>query len=118
MDPKHTLPESHTPLASYVLNPAWPVSAVKTVRREFEPGEKTGLHVHAMPVVGFVAEGAFIVQQDGEVERRYEKGDIVFEPAHVKILRFDNASPTRPASLIATYLVRDESEKLIEFLAS
>jgi quercetin dioxygenase-like cupin family protein len=104
------------PLASHTLIPAWPVAAVKTVRLEFDPGEKTGLHFHAMPVVSFVAEGAFIVQQEGDVERRYEKGEVVLEPAHVKMLRFDNASPTRPATLITTYLVRDESEKLIEFL--
>lgn len=103
-----------TPLASHALD--WPLVAVKTVRLEFEPGQKTGLHFHAMPVLGFVAEGAFIVQQEGGGERRYEQGEVVLEPAQVKMLRFDNASPTRPAVLIATYLVRDEGEKLIEFL--
>ena len=105
-----------TPLASHTLIPAWPVAALKSVKLEFHPGQKTGLHFHPMPVVGFVAEGAFIVQEEGGGERRYEKGEIVLEPAHVKMLRFDNASPTRPATLIATYLVRDEADKLIEFL--
>ena len=105
------------PLASHSLIPAWSVAAVKTVRLEFQPAQKTGLHYHDMPVVGFVAEGAFIVQEDGGEERRYEKGEVVLESAHVKILRFDNASQTKPAMLIATYLMSDEADKLIEFIA-
>ena len=83
-----------TPLASHALDPAWPLVAVKTVRLEFEPGQETGLHFHPMPVMGYVAEGAFIVQvEDGEV-RRYQTGEIVLEPANTRITRFDNASQT------------------------
>lgn len=103
-------------LASHPFDPAWPVAEVKVVRLEFQPGQATGLHFHPMPVLGYVAEGAFIVQQEGGPARRYEVGQSLLEPAHAKMLRFDNASQTQPAALIAAYLVRDEKDKLIEFL--
>jgi quercetin dioxygenase-like cupin family protein len=106
------------PLASHDFDPARPLSRVRVVRLEFAPGQETGLHFHPMPVMGYVAEGAFIVQvEDGEV-RRYQAGEIVLEPANIRITRFDNASSSEPAALIATYLGGDEQDPLITFLES
>ena len=97
--------------------PALPLSRIRVVRLEFKPGQETGLHFHPMPVMGYVAEGAFIVQvEDGEV-RRYQTGEIVLEPANTRITRFDNASSSEPRGrLIATYLGGEADDKLIEFL--
>ena len=107
---------SRVPLASLELDPA-PLSRVKVVRLEFEPGQATGLHLHPMPVLGYVAEGAFLVQPEGEETRRYRAGEVVLEPAGKRMLRFDNASTDQPAVLIATYLGGGEKDRLIEFLA-
>jgi quercetin dioxygenase-like cupin family protein len=104
---------SRVPLASLDLDPA-PLAHVRVVRLEFEPGQATGLHLHPMPVLGYVAEGAFLVQPEGEEARRYRAGEVVLEPAGKRMLRFDNASTDQPAVLIATYL--GGGERLIEFL--
>jgi quercetin dioxygenase-like cupin family protein len=103
-------------LASHTLEPSRSVTSVKVVRLEFAPGVVTPHHLHAMPVVGFVAEGAFIVQREGEDPRRYEAGESVLEPANRRMARFDNASTTEPAVLIATYLVSEGDSELITFL--
>jgi hypothetical protein len=51
-------------LASHAFEPFRSVTSVKVVRLEFAPGVVTPHHLHAMPVVGpvvgYVAEGAFI----------------------------------------------------------
>jgi quercetin dioxygenase-like cupin family protein len=107
---------ARVPLASLELEPA-PLSRVRVVRLEFEPGQATGLHLHPMPVLGYVAEGAFLVQPEGEDARRYLAGEVVLEPAGKRILRFDNASTAEPAVLIATYLGGGPKDRLIEFLA-
>jgi quercetin dioxygenase-like cupin family protein len=107
---------TRVPLASHSFDPARPLARVQVVRLEFPPGEETGLHFHPMPVMGYVAEGAFIVQVEGGEVRRYQTGEIVLEPADTRITRFDNASSSEPAALIATYLGGEAEGKLIEFL--
>jgi quercetin dioxygenase-like cupin family protein len=104
------------PLASHDFEPARPLARIRVVRLEFAPGQETGLHFHPMPVMGYVAEGAFIVQVEGGEVRRYRTGEIVLEPANTRITRFDNASSSEPAALIATYLGGEADDKLIEFL--
>jgi quercetin dioxygenase-like cupin family protein len=112
------MPLTRIPLASYDIEPARTLARIRVVRLEFKPGQETGVHFHPMPVMGYVAEGAFIVQvEDGEV-RRYQTGEIVLEPANTRITRFDNASSSEPAALIATYLGGEAQEPLITFLES
>jgi quercetin dioxygenase-like cupin family protein len=62
---------------------------VRSIR--FEPGQATGVHSHPCPVIAYIAEGAAIVQVDGEPEQRVEAGGAVYEPAGLTIKRFDNA---------------------------
>jgi quercetin dioxygenase-like cupin family protein len=104
------------PLAAHTFDPARSLARLRVARLEFAPGQETGLHLHPMPVMGYVAEGAFIVQvDDGEV-RRYRTGEIVLEPANIRITRFGNASNSEPAVLIAAYLGGEEQDPPIVFL--
>jgi hypothetical protein len=43
-------------------------------------------------------------------------GDGFFEPAGVTIERFDNASSTEPAEIVAYYLTDSKDRSLIEYL--
>jgi quercetin dioxygenase-like cupin family protein len=69
-----------------------------------------------MPVVGYVESGAFVVQVQGEPEHRYAAGDVIYEPPNTPIERYDNASSTEPAVLIASYLAGTEDNVLITML--
>jgi quercetin dioxygenase-like cupin family protein len=105
-----------TPLASHVLAPAKTVSHAEVVRLDFLPGMITPHHEHPVPVIGYVEQGAFDVQIEGQAMHRYKTGDSVYEPANTRIAHFDNVSKTEPAVLIATYLAGKGDKTLITLL--
>jgi quercetin dioxygenase-like cupin family protein len=105
-----------TSLAAIEITPNKVVDHVPVVRLEFAPGQPTGVHLHPMPVVGYVLEGEFIVEIAGLPARHYQTGEAIYEPANTRIERFDNASSTSPAVLIATYLASPDEDELIRFL--
>jgi quercetin dioxygenase-like cupin family protein len=93
----------------------WKATDVDVRSLEFAPGQKTGVHFHPCPVVGYVVEGSAIMQIEGQPEIRLDQGSAFHEPAGVKIARFDNASSERPLHFVAMYLVKGE-QALIEML--
>lgn len=93
-----------------------PVRLIKGARIRFAPGQPTGLHRHPISTVGVVTRGSFRFQVEGEDERVLRAGDGFFEPAGRTILRFDNASPTDPAEIVAYYLTDSEDRPAIEML--
>jgi quercetin dioxygenase-like cupin family protein len=104
------------PLYTAVLEQAKKVGKVEIKEIVFQPSQKTGLHYHPCPVVGFVAEGTVAFQIDGSEERTLRAGDAFFEPPNVKILKFDNASGSKGMKFIAFYLLDASENELIEML--
>ena len=93
-----------------------PVKLVRGVRIRFAPRQPGGLHRHPISVAGVVTAGSFIFKREGEPEKVIKTGDSFFEPAGVTTERFDNASATEPAELIAFYLTDTKDRPLIEML--
>lgn len=93
------------------------VSVVKQARVTFAPGQASGAHLHPLPDIGTVTAGSFVFQIEGQEERILHIGDSFYEPAHVRILRFDNASAMEKASINAFYLARDAGDDTITMLA-
>lgn len=91
---------------------ARPTSTVEIRQIDFAPGQKTGLHRHPCPVVGYIASGTIVFEPEGEAPRILPAGSAFFEPADKKILRFDNASLGEPATFIAFYLLADDGGEL------
>jgi quercetin dioxygenase-like cupin family protein len=98
------------------VNP--PVKLVRGARIRFTPRQPTGLHRHPVSVVGVVTAGSFIFKREGEAEKTIKTGDSFFEPAGVTIERFDNASSTEPAEIVAYYLTDSKDRPLIEMLGA
>jgi quercetin dioxygenase-like cupin family protein len=115
-NPQTTTEIKRTPITNAVLSPGKTVDHVQVTRLDFQPGQITGRHMHPVPVVGYVESGVFIVQVEGQQQRRYIAGEAIFEPANTPIERFDNESSTEPAVLIACYLAGVEDKVLIKFL--
>lgn len=92
------------------------VHHVQIVSIDFEPSQKTGAHVHPIPVIGYVVKGTIVFQIDGEPQRTLAAGEPFFEPAGARIVRFDNASNREPASFIANYLLGPTDRELIQML--
>jgi quercetin dioxygenase-like cupin family protein len=97
-------------------NPA--IKMVRGARIRFAPRQPTGLHRHPISVAGVVTAGSFIFKREGEPEKVIKTGDSFFEPAGVTTERFDNASATESAELIAFYLTDTKDRPLIEMLGS
>jgi quercetin dioxygenase-like cupin family protein len=112
-------PESHLkpivrqPLLTASLPGLGPVDRVEVKRIEFEPLQKTGLHYHPCPVVGYIASGTVRFQIEGQEPRTLNAGDAFHEPANTRILHFDNASDREPMSFIAFYLLGADQHELI-----
>jgi len=104
------------PLFTAVLEQAKKVGKVEIKEIVFQPGQKTGLHFHPCPVVGYIAEGIVAFQIDGGEEKTFRAGDAFFEPPNVKILQFDNASDSEGMKFIAFYLLDTSDDELIWML--
>jgi len=66
----------------------------------FRPGQIAPVHTHDAPAVGYVAKGVIIAQVEGSEPQFLRAGDVFYEPAGPRIMRFDNASPTQEAIFI------------------
>jgi quercetin dioxygenase-like cupin family protein len=93
-----------------------PVKLVRGARIRFAPSQPTGLHRHPISVAGVVTAGSFIFKREGEPEKVIKTGEPFFEAAGVITERFDNASDTEPAELVAFFLADTKDRALIEML--
>jgi quercetin dioxygenase-like cupin family protein len=103
-------------LLTAIMNGASPVGRVEAKEIEFKPSQRTGLHRHPCPVVGYVADGEISFQIEGEASKTLKRGDAFYEPLNARVAHFDNASDTAPAKFIAFYLLRPGEDRLIEML--
>ena len=114
--PQMPSPLKRTPIAQHHISPDKNVTSVSVVRIDYQPAQRTGRHIHPMPVVGYVLEGSFVVKVSGGSETHYGVGQSIYEPADTVIERFDNDSHTKPAVLIAHYLAGPGQTELVRIL--
>jgi quercetin dioxygenase-like cupin family protein len=91
------------------------IASVDVRKIVFQPKQATGRHRHPCSVFGYIAEGAAVLQIEGQATRQLPQGSAFHEPAGAVIARFDNASSTEPLKFIAYYLLEGKQE-LIEML--
>ena len=96
------------------INP--PLKLVRGARIRFAPRQPTGPHRHPISVVGVVTAGSFIFKREGEPEKVVKTGEPFFEAAGIITERFDNASSTEPAEIVAFFLADTKDRPLIEML--
>jgi quercetin dioxygenase-like cupin family protein len=97
-------------------NPA--IKLVRGARIRFAPRQPTGFHRHPISVAGVVTAGSFIIKKEGEPEKVVKTGEPFFEAAGVTTERFDNASDTEPAEIVAFFLTDTKDRALIEMLGT
>jgi|SRR5947207_15340208 len=109
-------PLKRTPIVKHNISPDKNVTSVSVVRIDYQPAQRTGRHLHPMPVIGYVLEGSFVVKISGGKEVHYTVGQSIYEPADTIIEQFDNDSSTKPAVLIAHYLAGPGQTELVRIL--
>ncbi|HEY4368832.1 MAG TPA: cupin domain-containing protein [Steroidobacteraceae bacterium] len=103
------------PLLTAAIEGSKNVDRVESKQIDFSPGQKTGVHLHPCPVVGYIASGSVVFQVEGESARTLKAGEAFFEPANKKILRFDALD--QPTRFVAYYLLGKNDKELIRNLA-
>jgi quercetin dioxygenase-like cupin family protein len=81
---------------------------------DFVARQKTGLHLHPSPVVGYIASGSILFQVEGQPQQTLKAGDAFFEPANTRVLHFDAID--QPVKFIAYYLLGKDDKELIRNL--
>lgn len=74
------------------------------VKVHYGPGESSPQHSHPCPVIGYVVQGAYRSQVDGEPEAVYTAGDTFYEAPNGLHVLSANASKTEPAAFIAFFV--------------
>lgn len=90
--------------------PNVPGKSLTAVTVDYAPGGKSKPHVHAGVVLAYVVSGAIRSQVDAGPARVYRAGDAFFEApgAHHRVS--ENASPSKPAKLLAVFVADDGAD--------
>lgn len=97
------------------LEPARAIARVDIKEITLPAGQTAPLHLHPCPVVGVVREGRIAYEIEGEPVRHLVPGDAFYEPAGVRVARFDNEGEG-PAVFTAFYMLERDDRELIQML--
>lgn len=110
-----TPPVIRRDLLTATITPGKAVGRVEIKEVTMGPRQDAPLHLHPCPVLGVVTEGAVSYQVEGEPVRHLVMGDAFYEPADVRVARFDNEGE-KPAKFVAFYLLGTDEHELIRVL--
>jgi quercetin dioxygenase-like cupin family protein len=106
---------SRTDLLTALLVPGKTISKIEIKEVTLGPNVKAPLHLHPCPVVGIVSKGEIAFQIEGKPVQHLKVGDAFYEPANVRVARFDNEGNST-ATFSAFYLLGDKELELIRML--
>jgi quercetin dioxygenase-like cupin family protein len=106
---------SRKDMLSALLASAQPVAKIEIKEVVLGPKLHAPLHLHPCPVVGVVLEGGIAFQIEGLPVQHLKTGDAFYEPANVRVARFDNDGAI-PAKFVAFYLLDSGEQELIRLL--
>ncbi|MFZ0483482.1 MAG: cupin domain-containing protein [Desulfobacterales bacterium] len=92
------------------------VSRVEVKEVTMGPKQKAPLHLHPCPTVGVITEGTISFQIEGQPVQHLKIGDAFYEPANVRVAKFDNDSNT-PAKFVVFYLLGEGENENVRILS-
>jgi quercetin dioxygenase-like cupin family protein len=87
---------------------------VTIVDVNYGPGESSTPHSHTCPVIGYVLEGRFRTQVQGEAEAVYGPGESFYEAANGIHLVSANASDKEPAKFLAFFVCDHDTPRSVD----
>ncbi len=102
-------------LLKATIDPGKTISTVDIQEVTMGPKQKAPLHLHPCPTVGVVTEGRIAFQIEGQPVQYLKAGDAFYEPANVRVARFDNDGDT-PASFVVHYLLSKDEHETVRIL--
>jgi quercetin dioxygenase-like cupin family protein len=111
-----TQPVMRKELLTAMIASGKPVSKVAIQEITMGPGIKAPLHLHPCPTVGIISEGAISFQIEGQPVQYLKAGDAFYEPADVRVAKFNNDGNV-PAKFVTFYLLGDNEQETVRILA-
>jgi quercetin dioxygenase-like cupin family protein len=110
-----TAPISRKALLTAMMGLDKTVSWVEIQEVTMGPGVRAPLHLHPCPTMGVVTEGVIAFQIEGQAVQYLKPGDAFYEPADVRVARFDNDGD-EPAKFVVFYLLGKEEKDTVRIL--
>jgi quercetin dioxygenase-like cupin family protein len=73
------------------------------------------LHLHPCPTMGVVTEGKIAFEIEGEKTQHLKAGDVFYEPANIRIAKFNNEGDV-PAKFVVFYLLGEGESDTVHLL--
>jgi quercetin dioxygenase-like cupin family protein len=109
-------PVTRKALLKATLAPEKPVATVEIQEVTMGPKQKAPLHLHPCPTMGVVTEGVIAFQIEGQAVQLLKAGDAFYEPANVRVARFDNDGDA-PARFVVHYLLGKDERDTVQVLS-
>lgn len=110
-----TSPVMRKDLLTAMLAPNKLVSKVDIQEVTMAPGVKAPLHLHPCPTMGVISEGNISFQIEGQAVQHLKVGDAFYEPANVRVAKFDNEGDV-PAKFVVFYLLAEDEHETVRLL--
>ena len=78
-------------------------------------GVDAPLHLHPCPTMGVVTEGTIVFEIEGAQSQHLQVGDAFYEPADVRVSKFNNGGDT-PAKFVVFYLLGENEKDTVRIL--
>ncbi len=110
-----TPPVIRKELLQAIIASGKPVSRVEIQEVTMGPRIKAPLHLHPCPTVGVITEGAISFQIEGQAVQYLKVGDAFYEPADVRVAKFNNDGDVS-AKFVVFYLLGDNEKETVSVL--
>ena len=110
-----TQPVIRKGLLTAIIDGGKPVTKVEIQEVAMNVGIDAPLHLHPCPTVGVVTEGQIAFEIEGEQTHHLKVGDAFYEPADVRVAKFNNDGDT-PAKFVVFYLLGENEKETIRIL--
>jgi quercetin dioxygenase-like cupin family protein len=102
-------------LLTAVIDESRSISKVEIQEIIMNVGVDAPLHLHPCPTMGIVMEGKIAFEIEGEETQHFKQGDAFYEPADVRVSKFNNEGDA-PAKFVAFYLLGENDTETIQML--
>lgn len=108
-------PVTRRALLRTAIEPGKTVSTIEIQEVTMGPKQKAPLHLHPCQTMGVVTEGTIAFQIEGQPVQHLNAGGAFYEPANVRVARFDNDGDT-PAKFVVHYLLGKDEQETVKTL--
>ena len=110
-----TQPIIRKDLLTAIIDKRKTVEKVEIQEVTMDVGVNAPLHLHPCPTMGVVTEGKIVFEIEGEQSQHLEIGDAFYEPADVRVSKFNNGGDT-PAKFVVFYLLGENEKETVRIL--